>query len=1534
MSDFWDDKELGPAPQQAAPVGTTPHVEVNFTPPTDNPTGFWDDTETAPVGQSLEEIKATHAMNRAQSDNQSLEDIVTGVAPVSNLIPTAQQYGQLGQGLVQGAGQAWEGVKHIGSQVAEFGNQGNALPIVNTLMDMLDPGNLANVATQEFANLATGNPQQIGEVVGRNAAPILAGEGAGLLMKGARAAAPMIAEKTIASLVKPLKSDLKFGADPVKALLEDVAPANSLESYLENTKTAKQNIIQQTEAALQAPAAASKKIPLAKVLKIVDAEAEKAAKANNQALYNKIQEWKQSLTHETEADIRGKLRPVSEKSQSLSPLEAHRLKQSIGDSVPSWTEDAVEKGLSEAKVAAYRELRNLIEQQVPGTKALLTKTQGLISAEKAIDRTITRDAGKDILGPGKIITGAAGEALGHALGAPIGTGGLAGITAREILGSTAVKTRVAKLLNKLGPVNKEAYLVEHPDIKEALTGQIIEAPKQLKAAEGPTVQPTTGETYYGPSKTSFEQIESLPEVERQKFHPLPTPKPSGASQMIKLDQSAPEIDAAGKWMVDPEGNLHQLDVANETHRNWIDKNYVKPEMNEYQKKNAFNKSLDEGYVRVLQTGKDLLIEASRDNPNLIRDLKRLEKRTAGDAPIKLDTFQKGSLKQYSFDSGAEFRDWLNKGAPEKRPGIMFDKAEESTLAQAREATKHIKNPVQDVADKYSKRAKMEPSKLGEKVDVDEAFAKRLAEHYEDAKHNPNDPAVKKSYDALNKETLGQYLQIKNSGYKLEPWTGKGEPYGSSAEMLKDVHDKRHLYYKPSDANFGTGTEGAQQLMMGDSGVKINGQPVPYNDLFRAVHDFFGHAKDGLQFGPKGEFNAWRSHSKMYSPEAQGALASETLAQNSVVNFGRHLRKGENIPKKGEAGYVPISERPFAEQKNIVIPEEFIKEAGAAGKRKAISTELNDSVNTLVEAQRLVEQLQEEFKNGLPTKTKGSYGNIRRYEGRNIRDIDILNKVGHSQGAIENALRSGKGRIYDEIVSAAEDHVRNSPKGDSYEGPGALKAGTVDDSFDFKLDKDFAGGITPLPKSTQPEGLIGYKPRLNKLVLTQEAADDLIRRAGGQGRGTKGALLNMKDPNVVSLVEELKKSDPGVWGPVSTKNDLTVQTAANLKDFKETARHEALHAALGKVDNQGLLNLDLRLSKSGQNAMDRALGTKQHYKAAKRQEEVFADLASGNAGRLGLNKTEGLQLLGEMFDNFEKTYGEKKTAEILKRWAPTMYADEPVYGSRIAKGYKNGKPVYEGGQLLSGKSTIPAGVKLPKGGTIKHIGKQSFGSTELELYNVDIAGGPKDITISVPKGETIQSAVDRMVNTWGFKLDQDTEPTWYGTAKKRMEEIGKEYGVPTDTVAAVAAALSPNNRWAQNVVDVKKWVSAFKAGTLTENSSAGTFGHNRKKAFRILNGEKPEDVLSGPKVTAFYKNLMGAENEPVVDFHMANILRGHGKQTTKETAGISPKEYKQLAQKLRDQAKEAGMSPADYQAMKWIEHRAGGQESLFPEGGKK
>ena len=237
----------------------------------------------------------------------------------------------------------------------------------------------------------------------------------------------------------------------------------------------------------------------------------------------------------------------------------------------------------------------------------------------------------------------------------------------------------------------------------------------------------------------------------------------------------------------------------------------------------------------------------------------------------------------------------------------------------------------------------------EKVEsLDIENSKRIADAYDELVDNPTDPAVKSAYDAMAKETLEQYASILDKGYKIEIWEGEGEPYKNSAEMIADVRDNKHMYIFGTEAGFGEGEitpeKRAENAMLAETEYKdVTGKTLLVNDVFRFVHDFFGHTELGNGFGPIGEENAWMVHSRMYSPEARRAMTTETRGQNSWVNFNKELRRDDgSIPKRGDVDYIPLSQRPFAEQKMGLLPDDVAFPEGAPVKAQApVEAELGE-----------------------------------------------------------------------------------------------------------------------------------------------------------------------------------------------------------------------------------------------------------------------------------------------------------------------------------------------------------------------------------------------------------------------------------------------------------------------------------------------------------------------------------------------------------------------------------------------------------------
>jgi len=236
----------------------------------------------------------------------------------------------------------------------------------------------------------------------------------------------------------------------------------------------------------------------------------------------------------------------------------------------------------------------------------------------------------------------------------------------------------------------------------------------------------------------------------------------------------------------------------------------------------------------------------------------------------------------------------------------------------------VKKSVQDYADESG----MEITEADNITQLDVDNAKAIADAFDQMEHKPYDPEVRASYEAMAKETMDQFGVLQKNGVKVVIYEGEGEPYKNSAEMLKDLRENNQIFILSTEKDFGTSgitdQQRAENPLLADSGIKdYNGKPLLVNDVFRAVHDFFGHGERGNSFGAIGEENAWDVHARMYSPLARRAMTTETRGQNSWVNFGPQMRndKGQII-KKGEEGYLSPADRSFAPQKIGLLPEEM------------------------------------------------------------------------------------------------------------------------------------------------------------------------------------------------------------------------------------------------------------------------------------------------------------------------------------------------------------------------------------------------------------------------------------------------------------------------------------------------------------------------------------------------------------------------------------------------------------------------------------
>ena len=227
-----------------------------------------------------------------------------------------------------------------------------------------------------------------------------------------------------------------------------------------------------------------------------------------------------------------------------------------------------------------------------------------------------------------------------------------------------------------------------------------------------------------------------------------------------------------------------------------------------------------------------------------------------------------------------------------------------------------------VAEQYARDNGIPLRRQGEYVEVDPERAARIAEAYEAMPHAPQDPAVKEAFENLIQQTMAQYRALEAAGYQFFLIDETNDPYaGNPWNAMRDLRANQRMGVFATEAGFGSG---ATELnvddnpLLADTGLQWpygspEGQPkrVLANDLFRAVHDAFGHGLEGAGFRVRGEENAWQAHVRLFTGSAVGAITTETRGQNSWLNYGPYGEQNRTAR---------VEDTVFADQKTGLLPE--------------------------------------------------------------------------------------------------------------------------------------------------------------------------------------------------------------------------------------------------------------------------------------------------------------------------------------------------------------------------------------------------------------------------------------------------------------------------------------------------------------------------------------------------------------------------------------------------------------------------------------
>jgi len=157
-------------------------------------------------------------------------------------------------------------------------------------------------------------------------------------------------------------------------------------------------------------------------------------------------------------------------------------------------------------------------------------------------------------------------------------------------------------------------------------------------------------------------------------------------------------------------------------------------------------------------------------------------------------------------------------------------------------------------------------------------------------------------------------------------------------------------------------------------------------------------------------------------------------------------------------------------------------------------------------------------------------------------------------------------------------------------------------------------------------------------------------------------------------------------------------------------------------------------------------------------------------------------------------------------------------------------------------------------------------------------------------------------------EKDYWGNWYYNAQKDVKNLSNIFKIRFDVTAAIVAALSPGNKWVDNLIAAAKLIKG--------ESIIHAYPDNIRKALEIKKTNIPK--VSGPKVTVFYQSLIdpdSVKSQVVSDGHAINVWMGK-KLSLRSAPSISKKIRNKIESDYIKAAEELGVSPQSVQAVTW------------------
>jgi hypothetical protein len=160
-------------------------------------------------------------------------------------------------------------------------------------------------------------------------------------------------------------------------------------------------------------------------------------------------------------------------------------------------------------------------------------------------------------------------------------------------------------------------------------------------------------------------------------------------------------------------------------------------------------------------------------------------------------------------------------------------------------------------------------------------------------------------------------------------------------------------------------------------------------------------------------------------------------------------------------------------------------------------------------------------------------------------------------------------------------------------------------------------------------------------------------------------------------------------------------------------------------------------------------------------------------------------------------------------------------------------------------------------------------------------------------------------------DIDNGIAWYKQAHYICKDISNQYNTPIDIVVSILSALSPRNKWNQNIKDTTTLLNAIQNNIPSENIKVCTFHRNKQKAFLLAQG-KIKITDKSLKTFNFVRNIADLDESSVtIDVWHLRACFGKTIKTTPTKLA-----YNQIKELTINKAKEKGLKGFEYQAIIW------------------